>query len=168
PYEVTLKPLSLQWKTLSRRFISRTYGGSETMTSPTISQKNRDKHGRESWIFWNMNNHPNALCEPRKPGVWYNSNFMAEVFSGAQHCFARISSDKWLYVWDYTMHLTEPLTQWEWLKQDPKFHRSWVRVVQKKNWGGRVRAAIHLRNILGRELTKEKVYPENEGGKFDD
>lgn len=121
-YPVTLEPESARWQTVSRKFISRTYGGSEVSTFPMIDPKKVAKHGREFWMFWSLEKHPDAPKRPGEPGIWYDSSPMeyTEDFDIVRHGFARMKSDKWLYLGDYKQCATEALTQREWLLQSDK------------------------------------------------
>ncbi|KAF8823453.1 hypothetical protein HHX47_DHR10000413 [Lentinula edodes] len=148
-YPVTLEPESARWQIMSRKFISRTYGGSEVSTFPMIDPKKVSKHGREFWMFWSLEKHPDAPKRPGKPGIWYDSSPMeyTEDFEIVQHGFARMNSDKWLYLGDYKQCATEALTQCEWLLQSDK----------KKPWARHARAGIHLRKKWSREPTMEEI-----------
>ncbi|KAJ3872399.1 hypothetical protein F5051DRAFT_339415, partial [Lentinula edodes] len=158
-YPVTLEPESARWQTVSRKFISRTYGGSEVSTFPMIDPKKVAKHRREFWMFWSLEKHPDAPKRPGEPGIWYDSSPMkyTEDFDIVRHGFARMNSDKWLYLGDYKQCATEALTQREWLLQSDKFHRIWTSLVQKKPWARHARAGIHLRKKWSREPTMEEI-----------
>ncbi|KAJ3806884.1 hypothetical protein F5876DRAFT_80260 [Lentinula aff. lateritia] len=144
-YPVTLEPASAQWQPVSRKFISRTYGGSESLEK-----------------------HPDAPKRPGEPGIWYDSSPMeyTEDFDTVRHGFARMSSDKWLYLGDYKQCATEALTQHEWLLQSDKFHRIWTSLVQTKPWARRARASIHLRKEWSREPTMEEIEDAATEGEF--
>ncbi|KAJ3848926.1 hypothetical protein EV368DRAFT_48335 [Lentinula lateritia] len=167
-YPVTLEPASAQWQPVSRKFISRTYGGSEVSTFPMLDPKKVAKHGREFWMFWSLEKHPDAPKRPGEPGIWYDSSPMeyTEDFDTVRHGFARMSSDKWLYLGDYKQCATEALTQHEWLLQSDKFHRIWTSLVQTKPWARRARASIHLRKEWSREPTMEEIEDAATEGEF--
>ncbi|KAE9392117.1 hypothetical protein BT96DRAFT_1058565 [Gymnopus androsaceus JB14] len=154
-YNVTLEP-ALQWKPVSRKFISNTYGGSDVASYPTISEENVARHGRRHWLFWNSENHPSAPKRPGESGVRYSLRPWDTVrdVDTVKHGFARMSSGKWLYMGDYKWCIAPALTQTEWLLQPDKFHRTWSRLIQEESWGRTVRANIHLRKQLEREPTR--------------
>lgn len=70
-------------------------------------------------MFYSLLLHPQAPARPGAVGTWYDSMPFEEGVApeGVHHTFARISSDRWLYVGDYELVVTEALTQTEWLLQ---------------------------------------------------
>lgn len=112
--------LDIKLKTVSRKFLSMTYGGSPQEAFPKIGAVNLARHNKEHWMLFSPLLHPHAPQLPGEPGVWYRSNPFApdyQLQEKVHHTFVRIESGKWRYLGGYRCYVAEPLTQIEWLFQ---------------------------------------------------
>ncbi|KAE9400991.1 hypothetical protein BT96DRAFT_620794 [Gymnopus androsaceus JB14] len=85
---VTL-PKDVWSQTVSRQFLSITYGGSPQDVFPTISPANVARHKRENSMLFSLLLHPDAPQIPGTPGVWYDSCGFSEEDQSDKvyHCF---------------------------------------------------------------------------------
>lgn len=69
--------------------------------------------------------HPQAPAQPGAVGPLYDLMPFekGDAPDGVHRWFAHISSDRWLYVGDYVLVVTEALTQTEWLLQTDSVSR---------------------------------------------
>ncbi|THH17586.1 hypothetical protein EW146_g3255 [Bondarzewia mesenterica] len=167
-FPITLDP-AISSVTVTRRFMSYRYGGSSMEAFPSIAKRRSDAHGYKSFMYAGIGWHPNAPTRPGEPGLWYNSTPVDRGISGPYIVFVGLESGKWLYVGQYMMISAQPLSQTEWILQDPKVKRTWATHIRSQNWGRGVRVQIILRREKGREPTyTEMVAAWGSGNKYDD
>ncbi|KAF5374203.1 hypothetical protein D9758_004624 [Tetrapyrgos nigripes] len=71
PIPIALDKLTMD-VTVSRAFMSATYGGNTRYTFPKISRKFFEKHGMADFIYINMDYNPHAPQVPGAPGLKFS------------------------------------------------------------------------------------------------
>ncbi|KAG5643239.1 hypothetical protein DXG03_001288 [Asterophora parasitica] len=141
-----IKPLPLDldddllYYTVSREFISDVYGGNSQSTFPSIAPDKLHHHGYSDFMFLNITFNPYAPQRPGFPGLFYRSR--TTNLPKFHRVFIRIKSAAWLYLGQYELVRTDPLTTQEWAASSKQAH---------------IRVRIALRQIIGREPTEAAV-----------
>lgn len=111
PYPLTMDDDILNF-TVSRDFVTATYGGNTQQTFPPISKKNLARDGFGDFMCLNIMYNPRAPQRPGFPGLFYRSR--VSDLPRFQRVFIRVQESVWLYIGQYELVRSEPLTQEEW------------------------------------------------------
>lgn len=169
--------------TVSRVFMSQTYGGSSQCTFPKISDKMKRKgnHTYDDFMYLPDDYQPEAPQIPGAPGLWLNvsSESAGTWYKGqVMRLFTRIAITPvalWLYQGQYELKPVKSLTKEEWAAQTtvvciyavssnpnhshadkwPKVRRKWASEICRKDWGIRTLINIYHRKHYGGKMTKE-------------
>ncbi|GLB33213.1 hypothetical protein LshimejAT787_0100980 [Lyophyllum shimeji] len=142
--------------TVSRDFITDTYGGNTQDTFPKIGEKGRGAHHNyRNFMFMNALYNPYAPQRAGFPGLFYRSRITD--LPKVHRAFIRIKAGMWLYLGQYELVRSQPLTRAEWATSSKQTKETWSEHISKKKWGAEVRARITLRRQLRREPTVEEL-----------
>ncbi|KAF8905790.1 hypothetical protein CPB84DRAFT_1960309 [Gymnopilus junonius] len=151
-YPIALDLATLE-ATVSRAFMSSTYGGNMQMTFPNIGDEHLAKHGLNDFMYLNTLYQPNAPQVPGCSGLFFDTEIDSR-WPGKWRVFTRLSSGAWLFVGFYEVNPTRPLTKEDWASLDPQVQRTWAYQIRKKSWGGYFCARVVARQELGRKPTR--------------
>ena len=109
-----------KWVTVSRAFMSSVYGGATRGSFTNINDERYDhQYVDETFMYLNLHYNPNAPRNPGEPGLWYG----VEPFEGdeprAYRTIVRLRYSKWLYIGQYQLEMSTPLSKEEWQSQKP-------------------------------------------------
>ncbi|KDR85749.1 hypothetical protein GALMADRAFT_234810 [Galerina marginata CBS 339.88] len=149
-YEVNLDQ-DVRDAVVSRLFMSNRYGGNTQDPFPKIRAELVAQHGMNDFMYVNVMFHPQGPQLPGKPGIFLSPK--PKVRPGAWRVLTRLQSNEWLFVGMYVVQLCASLTREEWNSLEPKVRKTWAHQIQKKKWGGDIRAKIVARRELGRKPT---------------
>ncbi|KAI0059319.1 hypothetical protein BV25DRAFT_1779002, partial [Artomyces pyxidatus] len=150
--------------TVTRSFMSETFGGSSQGTFPKISAKNYALHGYKDFMYLNLEFNPNVPRLAGETGLWFSSR-PAEGVRPIYRTFVRRDLNSWLYLGQYKVTAAASLTRQEWLFQSDIVRKTWATEILIRNWGKFVRASIILRRDRGREPTRDEVDAACQDGK---
>ena len=106
---------------VSRDFMASKYGGSMQATFPDISQKHKDKHGLDDFMYLHPAYQPVAPQVPGACGLFFIPHTsVGREWPRLQRVFTRIESNVWQYMGMYRLTSSPSLTRREWLDQEPK------------------------------------------------
>ncbi|KAF5371502.1 hypothetical protein D9615_009588 [Tricholomella constricta] len=168
--------------TVSRKFLSSVYGGNSQSTFPSISPDNRARHDYHNFMFLHIEYNPFAPQRAGFPGLFYRirTTDLPEI----HRVFIRIDDGIWLYIGQYQLVQSDPLTPQEWaassikarrhpphlfqyqryLTRDKQTKNRWCNHISQQVWGAEIRVRIALRKALGREPTPEECENAIGGG----
>ncbi|KAI0368415.1 hypothetical protein BV20DRAFT_948266 [Pilatotrama ljubarskyi] len=171
PYPITLSG-KLRSVTVTRRQLSKRYGGSEMDTFPKPGAKKRTEHGYDNFMCINLLWNPNAPQVPGHGGLFFDTSLPGDPWTRSKYhserqvLFVRLGDAKWLYLGLYEVSPAPSLTSAQWRSLPDAVRAVWTKNIYQKNWGKSTRARIHLRRTLGREPTHDDV--ERAQGDFKD
>ncbi|CAA7269200.1 unnamed protein product [Cyclocybe aegerita] len=153
-FPIDLPPDVLEF-TVSRKFMSTTYGGNSQATFPTIKPQHLARHGLENWAYLHPKYQPFAPEIPGAPGLFICCAHTKD-YSNIKRVLTRIKSNQWLPVGDYKFDKSvRPfLTVAEWARQKDVVRKTWAREMCRKKWGIAVLVRILGRKRFGREPTE--------------
>ncbi|KAI0059308.1 hypothetical protein BV25DRAFT_1138684 [Artomyces pyxidatus] len=157
PFTVNLDP-AIRDATVTRKFTSATLGGSLIATCPRIAADKYEALGKD-FMYVNLEYHPYGPRLPGEMGLWLDpdDSELAGQSDLVRRTFIRRAANIWLYVGQYKLIPSSPLTRQEWLLQPKTVKTTWASDILSKSWGAPTRAAIIIRRDEGRELTEEET-----------
>ncbi|KAJ3513374.1 hypothetical protein NLJ89_g2991 [Agrocybe chaxingu] len=166
PYPVDL-PVDIKEFTVSREFLSSTYGGNMQQAFPTVSKEFFRRHGMNNFAFVHPHYQPVGPEMPGAPGLFLSSD-LDEEFPGNYRVFTRIRSNVWQLqgIYEIKPSIRPFLTVAEWARQDLKVRNTWYRQICIQGWGISVCARVIGRKELGREPTRKEVERIEESKKY--
>ncbi|KAG6910185.1 hypothetical protein DXG01_012634 [Tephrocybe rancida] len=157
PFPVDL-PQDLLDFTVPRRFTSDVYGGSLELVFPKIGKDKRALHPWRGFMFINHDLNPYAPQRAGHPGLFYRTG--QDVVLKEYRFFIRVqcaNRNVWLYLGQYELVPSTPLTPEEWVANKDKTKETWMKRVITVEDYLHIRVRISLRKTLGREPTAEEV-----------
>ncbi|KAI0352480.1 hypothetical protein OH77DRAFT_1409127 [Trametes cingulata] len=161
PYPISL-PENLRSITITRRQLSKRYGGSEMDTFPKPGAQKRAQHGRDAnFMCINLLWNPHAPQVPGRGGLFFDTSLPGDVWTRSRYhserqvLFVRLGDARWLYLGVYEVSQAPPLTSAQWCGLRDAVRAVWTKNIYQKNWGRSTRARISLRRFLGREPTHD-------------
>ncbi|KAF9457258.1 hypothetical protein BDZ94DRAFT_256303 [Collybia nuda] len=155
-------------ETVTRDFLSSTFGGNSQATFPQISAKNVQKHGFNDFMCLNLEYNPRAPQRAGFPGLFFmcsDKDLRSKWRADQQRVFVRIAVNVWLYIGQYSLIRAAGLTVAEWKTLSYNVKTTWAENVCSMDWGKRMRTRICLRKALRREPTVEEV-DQNQSNNF--
>lgn len=175
-FDVTDIDNEVKFKSAPRQFFSNTWGGNSQETFPSIGKEFLRKHGLDDFMYPNLLWNPHGPEMPGAAAIFFSPNGLAprKEDSGEQHrVIVRLKEGPiWLYVGQYILLWSPPLTREEWLMQErkvcPSIYRgygysirvkvrnTWAKEILRKGWGSHVRTRVALRKRLHRDPTDDE------------
>lgn len=124
PFQIGL-PDDILKLAVPREFISSIYGGNPQETFPLIGKRFVDQHGLNDFMYPNLDYNPAAPRVPGSPGLFFKTTPEREDKKMTNHdlsvyrVITRLGTGKWLYMGQYSLTETRPLTVSEWAEQKP-------------------------------------------------
>ncbi|KAG5650077.1 hypothetical protein H0H81_000854 [Sphagnurus paluster] len=106
-------------------------------------------------MFLNITYNPYAPQRPGYPGLFYRTH--ATELPKIHRVFIRVKDRVWLYIGQYELVRSEPLTVQEWAVTSEQTKKKWASQISKQLWGQEVRTRIALRRSLRREPTAPEL-----------
>lgn len=114
----------VKFKSVPRQFFSSTWGGNPQETFPTIGKEFLKKHGLDDFMYPNLLWNPHGPEIPGAAAIFFEPNGLdtREEDSDEQYrVIVRLKEGPiWLYVGQYILLSSPPLTRDEWLMQERK------------------------------------------------
>ncbi|KAI0079548.1 hypothetical protein K474DRAFT_591135 [Panus rudis PR-1116 ss-1] len=150
---------------VTRKFISRVYGGGMIPTFPNINPELLRMHGIDNFAFPSLDYNPHAPVVPGAPGLFMILGGTASDYgthgewdSEWYRVFVSYKKDAfWTYMGNYRFLLAPFLSVSEFAMQSALVKRTWARNIRVREWGQGAVARIILRRELGREPTKDEI-----------
>ncbi|TDL29027.1 hypothetical protein BD410DRAFT_1206 [Rickenella mellea] len=144
-------------RAFSRAFISHLFGGSPQETFSRPRQDLIDRHGYDGFMCLNTSYNPNAPGERGAAGLFFSLGAPRETPRKHEKVFLRTGANLWMYLGDYEMVRTEPLSSFEYRSLNQNVTNTWTSKAMDKGWALHIRASIRLRRNLRREPTTEEL-----------
>ncbi|CAL1706699.1 unnamed protein product [Somion occarium] len=141
--------------TVTRQFLSTKYGGSPQGLYPIIDRR-AHKHNYHLF-FPTLQNNPDAPRKPGDAGLLYRTIPQVPWGNQTLKMFVKLKANNYLYMGDYQIIPTTPLSQEEFQRLPLKTKRAWARLILSRSKERRIRARILLRKKLDREPTQGEV-----------
>ncbi|KIM42723.1 hypothetical protein M413DRAFT_444394 [Hebeloma cylindrosporum] len=142
--------------TVSRDFMSSTYGGSMQATCPKISKRKLAQHGKDNFTYLHPDYHQHAPEVAGSSGLFFNHS-PGPDWEGLQRVFTRIESNKWQFMGMYEFKSCASLSKEEWKRQNERVRNTWTREICRQGWARHLRARVRGRIDLSREPTEAEV-----------
>ncbi|KAF9459160.1 hypothetical protein BDZ94DRAFT_1172173 [Collybia nuda] len=146
---------SVKMATVTRIWMSDTYGGSHRWGCPKINKK-KFTHGIDNFRYINYESCPDAPRTPGAPGLMMGCWGSEDKTYINQRVFMRVNPGKWLAMGIYDCVPSNPLSREEWDSQSSAFQNYWVAEISSKKWATPTRVRIGLRDTLGREPSADE------------
>lgn len=112
PYPIVLDD-NIKRATVTRDWISKTYGGSSQGAEPKINRK-KFTHGLDDFLFITFDNNPRAPKNPGDPGLLFGPSGPACDFPKISRVIIRSKTPQWFYAGQYKFIASASLTKDEW------------------------------------------------------
>lgn len=147
-----------KWVTVSRAFMSSVYGGATRGSFTNINDERYDhQYVDETFMYLNLHYNPNAPRNPGEPGLWYGVEPFEGVEPRAYRTFVRLRYSKWLYIGQYQLEMSTPLSKEEWQSQKPVVRNLWAKAILTRRWAKQFRASIILQREKGRPPSADEI-----------
>ncbi|KAG6835874.1 hypothetical protein H0H93_013788 [Arthromyces matolae] len=154
PLHISL-PQDLIDFTVSRKFTSNVYGGNSEATFPTLSPNKEALHPYRNFLYLNLDHNPYAPQRAGYPGLFYRTGSTIELKE--YRLLIRVKPSIWMYLGQYEMVPSAPLSASEWNANGKKTKESWIKKVMADTGRVDIRSRIRLRKTLLREPMAEEV-----------
>ncbi|KZP30756.1 hypothetical protein FIBSPDRAFT_883882 [Athelia psychrophila] len=147
-------------------FFSDTWGGGRVSTCPNIGKDKAKEHQYRDFMYPSIEYNPALPLIAGAAGLIFEANGLDDLHNidgdedpTEYRLIVKLPQQPalWLYIGQCLYLRGPPLTQQEWLSQDPKLKSAWSRAVIEQAWGRTVRIRVYLRKQLGREPTPQEM-----------
>lgn len=112
PYPIALDN-NIKRATVTRDWISKTYGGNPRAAEPKINRK-KFTHGLDDFLFITFDYNPGAPKNPGDPGLLFDASGRAWDLPNISRVIIRSKTPQWFYAGQYKFIASTSLTKEEW------------------------------------------------------